>query len=126
MLAFLAANLGYADSPLNPAMAAMLKERRPAGLALADARMEVGLAWMITTRKDAQIVWHNGGTGGYRSIIAFGSRRRVGVVVLSNAGTPAGVDDIAMHLLDPAVPLIQPPKQHTQIPVDPKIPGRRT
>ena len=121
MLAFLAANLGYADSPLNPAMAAMLKERRPAGLALGDARMEVGLAWMITTRKDAQIVWHNGGTGGYRSIIAFDSRRRVGVVVLSNAGTPAGVDDIAMHLLDPAVPLIQPPKQHTQIPVDPKI-----
>ena len=92
---------------------------------MGDAKLEVGLAWMVTTRGDAQIVWHNGGTGGYRSIIAFDSRRRVGVVVLSNAGTPAGVDDIAMHLLDPAVPLIQPPKQHTQIPVDPKIPGRR-
>ena len=28
---------------------------------------------------------------------------------------------IRMHLLDPTVPLMQPPKQHTQISVDPKI-----
>lgn len=120
MLAFLAANLGYTDSPLAAAMAAMLKERRSAGPALGDARMDVGLGWMITTRKDAQIVWHNGGTGGYRAIIAFDPRRRVGVVALSNAGTVAGVDDIAMHLLDPAVPLIGPTKPHTQISVDPR------
>jgi serine-type D-Ala-D-Ala carboxypeptidase/endopeptidase len=121
MLAFLAANLGYTDSPLAPAMAAMLKETRSAGPAVGDAKTEVGLAWMITTRGDTRIVWHNGGTGGYRSIIAFDPKRRVGVVALSNAGTTAGVDDIAMHLLDPAVPLMQPPKQHTQITVDPKI-----
>jgi serine-type D-Ala-D-Ala carboxypeptidase/endopeptidase len=120
LLAFLAANLGYTDSPLAPAMAAMLKESRPAGPPVGDTKMEVGLAWMKTTRGDAQIVWHNGGTGGYRSMIAFEPRKRVGVVVLSNAGTTAGVDDIAMHLLDPAVPLMQPPKQHTQIYVDPK------
>jgi CubicO group peptidase (beta-lactamase class C family) len=121
MLAFLAANLGYTDSPLAPAMAAMLKERRSAGPAVGDAKMDVGLAWMMTTRGDAQIVWHNGGTGGYRSMIAFDPKRRVGVVALSNAGTAAGVDDIAMHLLSPALPLIQPPKQHTQITVDPNI-----
>ena len=51
-------------------------------------------------------------------MIAFDPKRRAGVVVLSNAGTTAGVDDIAMHLLDPDVPLL---KQHKQISVDPKI-----
>jgi CubicO group peptidase (beta-lactamase class C family) len=121
MLAFLAVNLGYTDSPLAPAMTAMLKQTRSAGPAVGNAKTEVGLAWLISTRGDAQIVWHNGGTGGYRSIIAFDPKRRVGVAVLSNAGTNAGMDDIAMHLLDPTVPLIPPPKQHTQISVDPKI-----
>jgi CubicO group peptidase (beta-lactamase class C family) len=121
MLAFLAANLGYTDTLLAPAMAAMLSERRPAGPPVANAKTEIGLAWMMTTRGDSQIVWHNGGTGGYRSMIAFDPKRRVGVVALSNAGTAAGVDDIAMHLLDPAVPLMQAPKQHTQITVDTKV-----
>ncbi len=121
MLVFLAATLGYTDSPLAPAMAAMLKESRPAGPTVGDAKIEVGLAWMTTTRGNAQIVWHNGGTGGYRSMIAFDPKKRVRIVALSNAGTTAGVDDIVMHLLDPAVPLMQPPKQHTQITVDQKI-----
>jgi hypothetical protein len=42
-------------------------------------------------------------------------------VALSNAGTTAGVDDVGMHLLDPAAPLWQPPKEHTQITIDPQI-----
>jgi serine-type D-Ala-D-Ala carboxypeptidase/endopeptidase len=118
MLTFLSAALGYTESPLAPAMAAMVQPRRSAGLNTGAAKTEIGLAWILTTRGDAQIVWHNGGTGGYRSMIAFDPKRRVGVVVLSNAGTAAGVDDIAMHLLDPAVPLLQPPTRHTQISVD--------
>lgn len=121
MLIFLAAHLGYTETPLASAMAGMLKERRPASPAVGDAKLEVGLAWMITSHGDTQIVWHNGGTGGYRSMIAFDPKRRVGVVALSNAGTMAGVDDIAMALLDRSVPLWQPPKQRAQITVDPKI-----
>jgi CubicO group peptidase (beta-lactamase class C family) len=121
MLTFLSAALGYTESPLAPAMAAMVQPRRSAGPNTGAARTEIGLAWILTTRGDAQVVWHNGGTGGYRSMIALDRRRRVGVVVLSNAGTAAGVDDIAMHLLDPAVPLMQPPARHTQISVDPRI-----
>jgi CubicO group peptidase (beta-lactamase class C family) len=66
-------------------------------------------------------VWHNGGTGGYRSFIGFDPRSRVGVVVLSNAGTTAGVDDIGRHLLDPQVPLLAPPRQHQEISVEPKL-----
>ncbi len=50
------------------------------------------------------------------------------MVVLSNAGTVAGPDDIGRHLLDPQTPLlaqnsplVTPPKTHTEITVDPKL-----
>ena len=50
-------------------------------------------------------------------------RARIGVVVLSNASTLSGVDDIGFHLLNPKLPLAnpEPPKQHTEIHIDPKL-----
>ena len=118
MLTFLAANLGYVKSPLAPAMAAMLSVRRPTG---APGGGEIGLGWLITKPSEDEIVWHNGGTGGYRSFIGYDAKSRVGVVVLSNTFTGSGVDDIGMHLLDSHAPLLPPPKEHKEITVDPKI-----
>ena len=118
MLTFLAANLGYVKSPLAPAMAAMLSVRRSTG---APGGGEIGLGWLITKPSEDEIVWHNGGTGGYRSFIGYDAKTRVGVVVLSNTFTASGVDDIGMHLLDSHVPLLPAPKEHKEITVDPKI-----
>jgi CubicO group peptidase (beta-lactamase class C family) len=117
LLAFLAANLGYTESPLAPAMAAMLKVRRPTGT----AGLEIALGWHIFARDGKEIIWHNGGTGGYRSFVGYDPKARVGVVVLSNTFTNAGVDDIGVHLLDSRAPLLKPPKEHQEISVDPKL-----
>ncbi|MBZ5695234.1 MAG: serine hydrolase [Acidobacteriia bacterium] len=114
LLTFLAANLGYTKSPLAPAMAAMLKVRRPTG----QPTLEVALGWHIFTTNGKEIIWHNGGTGGYRSFMGFDPKTRIGVVALSNAETTAGVDDIGRHLLDAGVPLM---KSHKEIAVDPKL-----
>jgi D-alanyl-D-alanine-carboxypeptidase/D-alanyl-D-alanine-endopeptidase len=119
LLTFLAANLGYAKSPLAPAMASMLTTvRRPTS---AGGPGEIGLGWLITKPPTGEIAWHNGGTGGYRSFIGFDKKAGVGVVVLSDTFTAAGVDDIGLHLLDPDLPLMSPPKEHKEIAVDPKI-----
>jgi len=118
LLTFLAANLGYIQSPLAPAMAAMRSTRRPTGTA---SLGEIGLGWFIVKPSSYEIVWHNGGTGGYRSFLGFVPSTRVGVVVLSNTFTTTGVDDIGMHLLDSHAPLIPPPRQHKEIAVDPKL-----
>ena len=119
MSTFLAANLGYVKSPLAPAMAAMLSARRPTG---PSGSGQIGLAWLITKPgDDEELVWHNGGTGGYRSFIGYDAKTRVGIVVLSNTFTTSGVDDIGMHLLDSHVPLLPAPKEHHEISVDPKI-----
>lgn len=117
LLTFLGANLGYVKSPLAPAMAAMLSVRRPAAQGLG----EIGLGWLITKSSDGEIVWHNGGTGGYRSFVGYAPKARVGIVILSNTFTLAGVDDIGMHLLDGHAPLLPAPKEHKEITIDPKI-----
>jgi D-alanyl-D-alanine-carboxypeptidase/D-alanyl-D-alanine-endopeptidase len=117
MLDFLAANLGYTKSPLAPAMASMLAVRRRTSVPGPDT----GLGWLFANRDGKDIVWHNGGTYGYRSFVGYDPKTRVGVVVLSNTFTAAGVDDIGMHLLDARFPLIPPPKEHKEITVDPKL-----
>lgn len=117
MLTFVAANLGYTKSPLAPAMAAMLKVRRPAG----QSGLEIALGWHVYTTGGKEIIWHNGGTGGYRSFMGFDPKSGVGVVLLSNTETPEGVDDIGRHLLDPSIPLKPPAKEHKQVAVDPKL-----
>ncbi len=114
LLTFLAASLGYAKTPLAPAMAAMLNVRRPTGV----QDLEIALGWHVFTAHSKLIVWHNGGTGGYRSFIGFDPERRLGVVVLSNTETPEGVDDIGRHLLDAQVPLMA---LHSEIRIDPHL-----
>jgi hypothetical protein len=44
------------------------------------------------------MVWHNGGTGGYRSFIGLDLERRRAVVVLSDVAV--SVDDFATELLE--------------------------
>jgi serine-type D-Ala-D-Ala carboxypeptidase/endopeptidase len=101
LLEFAAANLGYAETSLGAATAAMLKVKRTAG----PPRREIALGWQLSAIGGKEVVWHNGGTGGYRSFLGFDRKIRRGVVVLSNARTAMGVDDIGLHLLDANVPL---------------------
>jgi len=84
--------------------------------------MEIAYNWFVQTKDGNSIIWHNGGTGGYRTYMGFDPKARVGVVVLSNIDTPAGTDDIGRHLLDASYPLLQykPPAEHTEITLDPK------
>jgi CubicO group peptidase (beta-lactamase class C family) len=122
MLTFIEAFLGYRESPLAPAMKAMLEVRRPLG------QSTIGLGWIIMAAHDREIAAHDGGTGGFRSWVGYDPKERIGVVVLSNASTPIGVFDIGIHLLDPKWPLAnpEPPKQRTGIPIDPNLLDRYT
>jgi hypothetical protein len=49
-----------------------------------------------------EIVWHNGGTAGYRTFLGLDKARQRAVVVLATAN---GADDIGRHILDPTLPL---------------------
>jgi serine-type D-Ala-D-Ala carboxypeptidase/endopeptidase len=95
-------------------MAAMLATRRPT----CNPTLEIALGWHVWIRDGHEIIWHNGGTGGYRTWIGFDPKIRTGVVVLSNTSTNGGADDIGLHLLDPTFPLVQAPKQRQEVKVD--------
>ena len=114
VLGFLSAELGFTPSPLTAAMAAQLAPRRPGPA----PNVDVALAWHVTrTASGRQIVWHNGGTGGYRTFMGFDPTSRVGVVVLTNVANEVGGDDIGFHLLagDPLQTPPPPPKARTAI-----------
>jgi CubicO group peptidase (beta-lactamase class C family) len=119
MLVFLAANLGYTESPLAPAMGAMLEVCRPAG----GAGLEIALGWHLFSTGSRQIIWHNGSTNGFRSFAGYAPRTGVGVVVLSNTETSAGIDDIGRHLIDPGFPLLEiaPPRERQQVSTETRV-----
>ncbi|MEA3108527.1 MAG: hypothetical protein QOI88_3132 [Gammaproteobacteria bacterium] len=95
MLRYLRANMGIDQSPLAAAMKLAQQPRSDF-----TKTIRIGLAWM-TTRKG--IIWHNGGTGGYRSFLGFTADGRRGVVVLSN--TAVDLDDLGFAALNPSAPL---------------------
>src|SRR5436189_5676698 len=67
MLKFVAANLGLTKSPLLSAMQRAHQSQRETG----QPDLSIGLNWHILKKFDSEIIWHNGGTGGYHSFIGF-------------------------------------------------------
>ena len=116
LLKFLSANLDTTSKPLGAVLATTHFARRdvdPGG------RMRIGLNWHILNAFGRPIVWHNGGTGGYRTFIGFDPANQRASIVLSNQNISA--DDIGFHLLDDRAPLTTPPKARTEISVDPAV-----
>ncbi len=114
MLRFVDANLAPPTTPLEQAMRTSREPRVDAG-----PDMKVGLNWHIRSTDEHKLVWHNGGTGGYRTFVGFDVERGVGVVVLENS--VQGPDDIGFHLLDSSIPLREPPREHHEIEVPPEL-----
>jgi CubicO group peptidase (beta-lactamase class C family) len=63
----------------------------------------VALGWHVLEQNGSRIVWHNGGTAGYRTYIGFDEVTRRGVVLMSNSHM--GSDDIARRALNSAFQL---------------------
>ena len=93
MLTFVAAELGFIETPLKVAMTAQIQPRRPT-----DADYIQTLGWRIDPGPASEIVWHGGATGGFRSFVLFDTRRRASVVMMTNSASERN-DDIPFHLL---------------------------
>lgn len=101
LLTFLEMALGKRETSLAPALALTLSPRRPTGV----FDNEIGIGWGIMKVEDDEMIWHDGGTGGYTAFIGFLVKKKIGVALLSNSYVDAGVTDIGLHLLNPAIPL---------------------
>ncbi len=98
MATFLAAAVGLTHTPLDSAFRLTEAIEFDAG-----PGMRIGLGWHVIGPDSSDVIWHNGGTGGYHAFIGFDPRRKIGVVVLSNS--TLSIDDIGFHVLNAAAPL---------------------
>src|SRR5437868_4806766 len=78
LLTFLSQCLGYEPSPLAPAMNVALGNRRPV-----QPGNEQALGWNVYGNGDDQVIFRDGSSFGYASVMAYDPKARFGVVVLS-------------------------------------------
>jgi serine-type D-Ala-D-Ala carboxypeptidase/endopeptidase len=96
MSQFLAANMGPLDSPVSKLLRQCHEQQYEPF-----PQMGVGLGWMLSqSDADTKIIWHNGGTGGFRSYLGFDPVKQKGVVILANSGGD-WPDEFGSVLLDP-------------------------
>jgi D-alanyl-D-alanine-carboxypeptidase/D-alanyl-D-alanine-endopeptidase len=115
LLTFLSECMGYEPSPLAPAMNIALSNRRPV-----QPGNEQALGWNVYGKDADQVIFRDGSSFGYASVMAYDPKARVGVVVLTNQVGDVG--DIARHLLRPDFPLAKPAKtKHIEIALDSKV-----
>lgn len=94
MLKYVKANIDAPDDSLGQALQLAHTPRFKI-----DDSESVGLGWFTLNVPwaDEPVIWHNGGTGGYRSFAGFCKQRKLGVVVLGNSATD--VDLTAFRIL---------------------------
>lgn len=65
-----------------------------------DEKRKIAMGWILqnSDQDDHQIVWHNGGTGGFRSFTGFVRDKDLAVVVLTNS--THSVDEIGFGLIN--------------------------
>jgi serine-type D-Ala-D-Ala carboxypeptidase/endopeptidase len=96
LLVFAAANLGEKKTPLYPVLQASHERKAEAG----SEKIDIGLCWHRLKLKSGEpVVWHNGGTGGFRSMLAFTPGTKRAVVVLCAVGGATEVDKLAFQVL---------------------------
>lgn len=119
MLTFAAAVLDP-KSPIAPAMKTALSARAPG----AHARAEQALGWVaLHPEPGRELLLHDGGTGGFRTVLALEPAKGRAVVVLINSGVEPGAGDLGLHILigtpaqptPPVPPAPPPPVKRTEI-----------
>jgi serine-type D-Ala-D-Ala carboxypeptidase/endopeptidase len=113
LLTVMSVAMGYQSSPLGPAIATMLKTRRPMG----KPGFEQALGWVVIGEGNDHLIFHDGGSLGYSSVAVWDPAKSVGVAVLSNH--VESVADVGRHLLQPDFALKKPMvTKHIEISLD--------
>ena len=93
MLKYAAAEIGSPGVPVPLETAMQLTH----AITFQDGHTRIGLGWIFLRSVDDDILFHNGGTGGYRSYLGIDPQKKTAVVLLSNCGV--GVDDEGAKLM---------------------------
>lgn len=105
-------------SPIAPATRTALSVRAP-GL---HARAEQALGWIVMhPEPERELLLHDGGTGGFRSVLALEPAKARAAVALINSAVEPAATDLVLHIL-----LGTPVAQTPPVPPAPPPPVKRT
>jgi len=81
---------------------------------------EQALGWNVYGKDANKVIFRDGSSFGYASVMAYDPKARVGVIVLTNQVGDVG--EIPRHLLRPDFPLAKPANtKHIEIALDSKV-----
>lgn len=96
MIKYLVAQFNTTDPVLKKTFELARQERAAAG----NLTYQIGLGWHLV---DHKYIWHNGGTGGFRSFAGFDPENKRAIVILTNSTN--GADDLGFYWLNSVYPL---------------------
>jgi len=99
MLIFARANLGVLPPSGQDVqrLQRLMQQTHTARAAAGSDAAAIGMGWIIRKAGEREVVWHNGGTGGYRTWMGFDKGRKVAAIVLTNSSVSN--DDLGFTLL---------------------------
>lgn len=103
MVKFIKANMSNEDSALHKAM----RLSHQIAYTKDGSDFQLGLGWHFAS--DNTVIWHNGGTGGYKAFAGFLIDGNKGVVALTNS--TSSVDQVGLKVLDDSITLELPKKK---------------
>jgi CubicO group peptidase (beta-lactamase class C family) len=101
LLLFLQANLSIGEDDLSQALAQVQQPRIDVPKHKTGRETMGAYGWFVSILSEESnlpINWINGGTGGFRSFMAFNRDRNIGIVILSNSANP--VDKMGFKILE--------------------------
>lgn len=101
LLRFLRAALDADSARLGGALALMSQRYA----ATDEDGLFMGLGWKIHENGDRRIVHHGGESAGHQAFLGYDPAAGVGVVLLADSRSRDDLDRVALHLLDPRIPL---------------------
>ncbi|HKY37089.1 MAG TPA: serine hydrolase domain-containing protein [Polyangiaceae bacterium] len=111
MVRYAQAALGEGDP-----QAVALLERALLPLPSEHGEPAMGLGWFLLPLEGRTIAMHDGGTGGFSSLMALDRQRQRAVVLLldTSFGNLGGVEELALHLFDPDAADLPAPRLEAQ------------
>jgi serine-type D-Ala-D-Ala carboxypeptidase/endopeptidase len=111
MMKYLAAQLSPPDNAVGRAIALTHVPRFTVSNSL-----QLGLNWHIIEFQGDTMIWHNGGTAGFRTMIGWNPHTHVGAVLLGNSGQDN--DDIVRHVVIGTPLVVMTPHTEITIPAE--------
>lgn len=90
----------FANAQFNPKNKELALTRKPT--TDIGNNMKIGLGWhILKTESSKDLIWHNGGTGGYSSSMAVNVKEKTAVIILSNVSNiNSTIDNLCFALMN--------------------------